>query len=182
MREKSDFVHSIPRILLGILAIPMGIVAAFGILCFLWYFIATDGTLKTHYRTENVSDYGNFVGNRNNDIPTEFITSFFPAEIEDPFRDVEYVYQSVRVDAYTCEAMLTFTVDSQEDYQSYVNQVTNGQKRSQFYFDPSYSEYTLFDQYELDTDTCRCKNKGENHAHIQYAKIGKILFLLKNAV
>ena len=46
------------------------------------------------YETTSIEDYGRYIGNYDNDTPHSFITSFFPAEIDDSFSDVEYSYKA----------------------------------------------------------------------------------------
>lgn len=44
--------------------------------------------------TDDINDYGKYIGNYDNDTPSDFINSFFPASISNSFTDVKYHYKA----------------------------------------------------------------------------------------
>lgn len=141
-------------------------------LCFLILFaviIFSFGHTK-QYITTDISDYGKYIGNYDNESVKTFINSFFPDKIEDNFSDIVYSYRAQKNDAYAFEAYLSFTLPNMEQYNIFIESYTKGLAKSMFRYDESYWEYTVVDEFYPDPP----KNDNKD-IHIRYAKIGKIL-------
>lgn len=125
------------------------------------------------YSTDNVEEYGKYIGNYNNDIPCEFITSFFPECIDTTFVDVIYSYRAQKGDTYAYEAYLEFVIEDAELYESFIQQKTAQWASKPFLYDSTFTEYTVSDVFE---PTNLNGNINMNTpVSIRYAKIGKIL-------
>lgn len=122
------------------------------------------------YVTTDIADYGKYTGNYDDESVQEFITAFFPDEIESTFSDVQYSYRSQKNDAYAFEAYLSFTINNTEQYNAFVESHITELTKSNFRYDDSYWEYTVIDEFYPDPP-----EDGRNDIHIRYAKIGKIL-------
>ena len=129
-----------------------------------------DAAYPQQYSTTNVSDYGKYVGNYDNDFPEEFINSFFPEKIEINFSDVKYSYRAQKGDTYAFEAYLEFQIEKESEFQSYVYEKI-GNSAMNFKYDSDFKEYVIFDEFQLN---------GEESKSIRGAKIGKILYSEKN--
>lgn len=95
------------------------------------------------YSTTDVADYGNYIGNINNETPTRLISSFFPEKIEDYFSEVSYSYRAHTGDTYAFEAYLEFTIEDAAVYESYLSQISVDKEARRFTFDPKYTEYVI---------------------------------------
>ena len=122
------------------------------------------------YVTTNIADYGNYIGNYNNDKPEKLIATFFPKRIDESFQNVSYSYRAMTGDSYAFEAVLEFTIADKSDFDSYVAAITNTEKRQVFRFDENFVEYILSDDYRL----LGAPSEPET-VHIDYSDIRKIL-------
>lgn len=134
------------------------------------FLLIRDAAYTQQYSTTNVSDYGKYVGNYDNDFPEEFINSFFPEKIEINFSDVKYSYKAQKGDTYAFEAYLEFQIENEAEFQSYISEKT-GNSAVKFKYDSDFKEYVIFDEFQLN---------GEESKSIRGAKIGKILYSEKD--
>lgn len=134
------------------------------------FLLIRDAAYTQQYSTTNVSDYGKYVGNYDNDFPEEFINSFFPEKIDKNFSDVKYSYRAQKGDTYAFEAYLEFKIENKAEFQSYVSEKT-GNSAVKFKYNSDFKEYVVFDEFQL---------VGEESKSIRGAKIGKILYSEKD--
>lgn len=138
------------------------------ILAFLGFclFVLVQSVIPKQYVTTNINDYGNYIGNRDNDFANEFITSFFPEKIEKSFSNIKYSYRAQKNDTYAFEAYLQFQIEDSTVFQKFIadNALTDS---VDFRYDSSFKERVIADELQLTT----IKNQK-----IQFAKIGKILY------
>ena len=125
------------------------------------------------YETSDITEYGRYIGNNDNQFPTEFINSFFPNCVSDTFTDVKYLYRAKKYDTYAFEAYLEFRIPDQDLFSQHIAQIGNVEWKA-FAFDGQYMEYTLSDQLELHSK--RMSEDEHNGYVIEQAKIGKILY------
>lgn len=119
------------------------------------------------YTTNSIADYGNFQGNYDNSMPTEFICSFFPDGIEDYFLDTIYHYRAIKGDAYAFEAYLEFTIADPIVFRNYLESIVDPDSMTPFIYDSRFSGLSISDIYDIDIS-------GSMPA-IDQAQIGKIL-------
>ena len=125
--------------------------------------------IPRQYVTTDIANYGTYKGNYDNKTVREFITSFFPDEIESNFSNVTYSYRAQKNDAYAFEAYLSFVIEDEKHYNAFVEKYTVGLSQQEFRYDAAYQEYTVIDEFEPSSEY-------ENGiVSIRYAKIGKIL-------
>lgn len=142
----------------GLLLLPRGCI---GLILFI------DGYGRV-YTTNSLSDYGTYKGNFDNDVPTEFITSFFPDRIEEHFSDVRYHYKAIRLDAYGYEAYLEFTIEDRDAFTEYIRNEIPASDVVQFAHDPSFCEITVSDILDA--------TPYDEYICLESAKLGKILW------
>lgn len=129
--------------------------------------------IPRQYVTNNLADYGQYIGNYDNETVQEFISSFFPGKLEPTFSNVVYSYRAQKNDTYAFEAYLEFTIKDADEYQAFVARYTADKPESQFLYDEMFTEYTVIDDFRPSTHESRpVEDVG---VAIQYAKIGKIL-------
>lgn len=125
------------------------------------------------YETNSISDYGRYVGNYDNDVPSAFINSFFPSELAEYFSSVEYHYKAKKFDTYSYEAYLGFCIEDYEVFQEYVETLSSSYDDPLvFSYDNAYDEYVISDVYSV------APNKeitGKDTYRILSAQLGKIL-------
>lgn len=137
--------------------------------------ILAHGTiLVKHHETTNIEDYGEYIGNYDNKTVDKFINSFFPEKIEQSFENVNYVYRAKKFDTYAFEAWLEFKIEDENTFQTYVDNVTNGEQLQAFAYDNTYSEYVIADSFKLHPNAKTDVDPSDGYS-IQYAMIGKIL-------
>lgn len=127
------------------------------------------GIPRQHVTTD-IADYGQYIGNYDNHSVQDFITSFFPQEIESTFSDITYSYRAQKNDAYAFEAYLAFNIEDVDQFNAYIRKNIDGLEKRNFYYDSAYTEYVLSDELVLNTPRENLSAVG-----IRYAKIGKIL-------
>ena len=153
-----------------LIAFACALVIGLVLIVFIW------SVVPRQYVTTDLADYGNYVGNYDNQSVQKFITSFFPKEIQENFFNVTYSYRAQKNDAYAFEAYLEFTIENVREYEEFIEQNTSGLENKEFYYDESYTEYVISDEFYPTNDTEENNNPQENaDIHIQSAKIGKIL-------
>lgn len=121
--------------------------------------------------TTDLADYGKYVGNYDNKSAKKFITSFFPDEIKDEFKDVKYSYRAEKFDTYAFEAYLEFRIEDETAFKSYIAEKI-GDGATAFEYDPDFKEYIVLDFYLL--------SSFGNELTIDDAGIGKILYSEKD--
>ena len=157
----------------GIVLLVFAILIGFIFMCWIGLPLA-QMTMDVHfprlYSTTDINDYGKYVGNYDNKSVKEFVTSFFPEEIEDDFTDVRYSYRARKGDAYAFEAYLEFRIEDTSAFKTYIADKTGG-NAVDFEYDSDFKEYIISDNFELvDSDD------GSASTSIGYARIGKILY------
>jgi len=125
--------------------------------------------IPRQYVTTDIADYGKYKGNYDNKTVREFISSFFPDEIESDYSNVTYSYRAQKNDAYAFEAYLSFVIEDEMQYNAFVEEHTAGLNQQAFRYDAAYWEYVVIDEFDP-------SSQYENGiVSIRYAKIGKIL-------
>lgn len=154
------------------------VIIMISIVAFLWLVLMLGGlatlvidfAFPRQYVTTDLEDYGNYVGNYDNDFAETFTASFFPEKIEDNFEDVKYSYRAQKGDTYAFEAYLEFQIEDEASFQSYVFEKI-GDGAIDFQYDLDFKEYVISDEFQL---------AGEESHGIRSAKIGKILYSEKD--
>ena len=156
-----------------------GIVVAlsvFGVLLLLLIVIIAVMVAFTHprtYITTDIADYGQYVGNYDNETVQEFVSSFFPDNLEPTFSDIVYSYRAQKNDTYAFEVYLEFTIKDADEYQAFINRVTKGKTETQFLYDNTFIEYTIADVFRpVNQQASPIEDVG---VKISFAEIGKIL-------
>ena len=126
------------------------------------------------YITTELSDYGKYTGNYDNEFPQEFITSFFPNTIENSFSDIKFEYRAQKKDTYAFEAYLEFRIEDPAEFQAFIDEHV-GKNVSDFSYDTNFKEYVIADELGLVVLDQKTSN-ADGFYHIQCAKIGKILY------
>lgn len=137
---------------------------------FLLLFVPPKYTEKTA-----ASDYGHYDGTGADGFVTQYIQSFFPAEIEENFSDVKYSYKAENTDTYGFEAYLEFTIEDETEFQAYISNITSEGNWKDFIYAPGYKEYCIEDVIDLDIDETDDPS-SLFYRQIVYAKIRKILY------
>jgi len=125
------------------------------------------------FETNDVADYGTYVGNFDNETPAEFISSFFPESIESSFSDVIYHYKAKKGDTYAYEAYLEFVINDPEQFSSYIENNLDRNACYVFSYDPSYQVYVISEMLELHNEP---EYQAQNAYPISRAKFGIALF------
>lgn len=157
---------------LKIFVIRLGLVLICVLLCML--LLIRDAVYPRQFYTTNISDYGKYVGNYDNDFPEEFINSFFPEKIEENFSNVKYSYKAQKGDSYAFEAYLEFKIENESEFQAFIDEHV-GKNVSDFSYDTNFKEYVIADELGLIVLDQKTSN-ADGFYHIQCAKIGKILY------
>ena len=125
------------------------------------------------YETNNISDYGTIKGNYDNETPKEFISSFFPEQIETYFTDTTYHYKAIKGDSYAYEMCLEFVITDTEQYHTFISEVTHNATCEAFFYAPDYREYRINNLMEIGE-----QEDGNRRIapRIQIAQIGLVLF------
>ena len=97
------------------------------------------------YQTTDIKDYGNFIGTYDDETLKKTILAYFPDEIQDNFEIIKYSYKAIKGDSISCEAYLEFSIDDEEEFDSYVSQMTNETDTTVFEYDSSFREYVKQD-------------------------------------
>lgn len=137
---------------------------------FLLLFVPPKYTEKTA-----TSDYGHYDGTGVDRFTTQYIQSFFPAEIEESFSDVKYSYKAESTDIYGFEAYLEFTIKDETEFQEYISNITSAENWKDFAYAPGYLEYCIEDVFVLDLDLVDDPS-SIFYRQISFAKIRKILY------
>lgn len=140
------------------------IVAVFaGFVILMW--IEWGGFAAPVYETDDTANYGQITGNHNNDSPEYLFRSFFPEELEEHFRDVQYHYKAIRSDASACEIWLEFTLD-EDAFPAFLEEHTDPAARVPFR--DEWMEYPVASELALLIT--------EDGPNLEYAEMGKVLW------
>ena len=125
------------------------------------------------YETNNILDYGRYIGNYDNETPTEFINSFFPLELSNLFSETEYHYKAKRFDTFSYEVYLQFHIEDPASFDDYVEKhVSPLTEPTVFPYDESFMEYTISNVYSIASNKAIT---GKNTYRILNAQLGKVL-------
>lgn len=130
-------------------------------------------TKPEQYATSDIKNYGHYIGNADNQFASEYISAFFPENIESSFTDVTYSYRAQDWGNYAFEAYLEFVIEDERVFQEFISAKTAGMKSKVFSYDPNFVEYKLDDSLSVSVI-----DGGEDQISkiwIGSAKIGKIL-------
>ena len=145
-----------------ILCPPLAIVSVFSI-------FSGDGKVV---QTTDIADYGEITGNYDNEVPAQFIFSFFPEIISNDYSNVSYQYTAQKGDAYACQVWLEFDIEDEEKFNDFIHTYTDSEQTAIFQYDPDYMDYTTSNDFTL----TRPENDEPGDIHIEYARIGKIMY------
>lgn len=120
------------------------------------------------YITDSIEDYGIYDGNWDNKTPTDFISSFFPEDIEDSFSDVVYHYKANDSGFYAFEAYLEFRITDTDDFFRYLETVIDSDSVTSSSCSSAFLEHTISNEYDI--------NLSGSTAAINGALIGKVLY------
>lgn len=112
-------------------------------------FFGEDIHLEKQYTTTNITDYGNYIGNYDNERVEVFINSFFPKQIEDYFTEIEYSYRAKKGDTCAFEAYLEFVVEDSMQYEKVLADYTEDIQGNAFSYDSKFTEYVYYDCFDL---------------------------------
>ncbi len=145
---------------LGFILLPVLLVA---------YFFCSYGAV---YETNDIADYGTITGNFENDMPKEFIFSFFPDEIHPEFSDVTYHYKAKKGDAYAYECYLEFVIEDPGVYQDFLAGYADISEPTAFAYDAMFMEHSVSNILDI-----HWKSPNEENGYpMERAKIGKVLY------
>lgn len=139
-----------------------------------WYLVMV--FTPHQYTTNDIADYANFTGNIDNDFPQEYITGFFPDEIQENFADVHYSYRAQDVDTYAFEAYLEFTIEDPQEFEDFIERYTSGIEKTEFIYDSNYVDCTIDDILRPNSSPLTKDNEAAFDFNIRFAQIGKILY------
>lgn len=133
---------------------------------------------KEVYETTSIADYGNYTGNHDNDVPREFINSFFPAEIDSSFTNVVYHYKAKKFDTYAYEVWLEFDIEDPDAFSAFIASAVNTADCVPFAYDGTYMEYPVSNLLCISTVSPNPKftySWSEGYP-IEFAELGKVLY------
>lgn len=126
------------------------------------------------YETNDVANYGMYIGNYNNIIPTNFISSFFPDSISSTWREVDYHYKAIKFDTYAYEAFLRFSIRDKIEFHTFLATiVSNPDDCKLFEYDSKYKIYPVSNVFSLVNSS---KPHKDGSYAISHAEIGMVLF------
>ena len=125
------------------------------------------------YATSDINNYGNYIGNVDNQFASKYISAFFPENIESSFTDVTYSYRAQNLGNYAFEAYLEFVIEDEKAFHEFISGKTSGLECKEFSYDPNFVEYTLDDM--LDISVIDGEDDQNRKISIHNARIGKIL-------
>ena len=130
-------------------------------------------TKPKQYATSDINNYGNYIGNVDNQFASKYISAFFPEIIESSFTDVTYSYRAQNLGNYAFEAYLEFVIEDEDAFHEFIRANTAGLECKDFSYNPSFVEYTLDDM--LDIGVIDGEDDQNRKISIHNARIGKIL-------
>lgn len=123
------------------------------------------------FETNDIGDYGKYVGNHDNDTPNNFIDSFFPSNISNSYTDVQYHYKAKKFDTYAYETYLEFVIPDTVSFTLFLDEHISTNQCKPFAFDQSFTEYSISNVMRMG----QSQNESGGYP-ISYAEVGKILF------
>lgn len=143
-------------------------------LCVGMFFVLGLDRFGTYFSVEqtNLKNYRNIVGNQDNSIPSEFISSYFPDQIEPFYSNVEYHYRAQMPGTYACEAMVEFSIDDTAAFDAHYNTLQQYGAPRTFPYDSDYEVWVIADKIRLYYHT---EFRYEPELSINYAEVGFIL-------
>ena len=99
-----------------------------------------------------ITDYGYYDGTGADRFTSQYIQSFFPAEIEDYFCNVQYSYKAENTDTYGFEAFLEFSIEDEAKFQQYIAEITCVENWQDCTYASGYKEYCIENVFDLDID------------------------------
>lgn len=142
------------------------------VLLYLGFSLSCSGKI---YESNDLADYGNYIGNTDNDTPTKFINSFFPGNIEPYFSNVQYHYKAKKCDTYGYEVWLEFVIEDPTKFNLYYASILKKYEAQQFYYDELYCEYTIADEIDINPHPMSKEDIEAEIYSIRSDEIGKIL-------
>ena len=132
--------------------------------------------MDTWYSTDDIAEYGIIQWNGDNEIPENFIKSFFPEQIEPYFENVTYQYKAVHWCSYNCEIYLEFTIEDQEVFREFVDEHTKGITPVEFAYDPAYDDYVIKNDLYVEIEDLIETRDGMRYYFLgDGARMGRIL-------
>lgn len=163
-KNKPSFVQNASKVIVTLITIPLIV----GLIMVLPVLLAGYGRI---YETTRIEDYGKITGNFDNDRPSEFIHSFFPAEIGDNFSDISYLYKAKKGDTYAYECYLEFVIKDPDAYFAFVEEHIARSESTPFLYDIAFCEQSVSNVLYLQPS----ETKKDPYA-IGAAELGKILY------
>ena len=124
---------------------------------------------QTDYDPANYGQYADQVGENN---AATFISSFFPAELDDRFENIVYAFTIGKRSDYGSEAYLEFTIEDSSVFSDYVSQISAEEGWTPFPYDKNYMQCVKKDVIHLDSVD------GTSYYYLN-AKVGRILYSAK---
>ena len=119
--------------------------------------------------TNDIKEYGNFRNTKYGVDLAEYAKKVMPEKVENFFTSVEYSYKMCHSPAMH-EAYLKVTIESDDQYDQYLNSVLDINDTQEFYYDKTLKEYVIRDIITLHN------KEDEDGPRIGYSEIQKILF------
>ena len=146
-------------------------VSALCILCLYGLFLYDEWKLNHWYQTEDISEYMVISHNGQNDVVEEFVSDFFPEQLEPYFESVRYEYRARDYCEYCCEMSLAFTIEDKQTYENYVASITQGLEKTTFAYDEALSDYVVCNELTVEER----EPNGSGNYYLSGARIGRIL-------
>lgn len=122
-----------------------------------------------------ISEYGNYSGTSASRFTDQYISSFFPEEIQPCFSNITYSYKAENTDTYGFEAYLEFTIEDESQFNEYIAEITRDREWQDFAFDTDFRECNIENVFDLNTDHTDDPT-SVFYRQILYSKVRKILF------
>ena len=135
----------------------------------------TEITDIAKYGCYNEAGDDHFVSN----FVSNYINSFFPAEIEDNFSDVVYSYKAESTDTYGFEAYLEFSISDKTQFDDHIASIEMKGDWVESDFAPGFLEYNIENVLVLDEPDADDDPTSIFYRQIIFSKIRKILYSLE---
>lgn len=100
------------------------------------------------YEITDIGEYGNFSPTRYGDSVEEYTKKVMPEKIEDFFSVKKYSYKMCH-SPYMHEAYLEVTIEDEETYQNYIQEIIGDKPAETFFYDESFQEYVVEDRIRV---------------------------------
>lgn len=131
-----------------------------------------DGDTWKVYEKTNLAEYGEYIPLKYDGYMTENIDEIMPSKIEEFFTVQKYSYRMCHDPAFQ-EVYLEVVIEDEALYRAYVSDIMAERDTNVFYYDSSFSEVVLTEDYV--TVTMR-GNPNERSSYVDYGTIQKIMF------